>query len=193
MALAELLRALEQDADTRIAALLADARTEADRVAAEAAAELTRRRATEVGAREASHRAAAARAIESARRQAASRLLEARANALDRIRSRAERLLAHRDVDAELADLLRGDLLLALEYLGPVPAVVEASPPLIEALRAAPPAGTRVTFTATNGRPGLVVRAENGSVTVDATLSGRLARAWPRLAIDLARELEGRP
>jgi vacuolar-type H+-ATPase subunit E/Vma4 len=40
---------------------------------------------------------------------------------------------------------------------------------------------------------GVVVRATDGSWSVDATFGSRLQRAWPRLAIALARHLEERP
>jgi vacuolar-type H+-ATPase subunit E/Vma4 len=83
---------------------------------------------------------------------------------------------------------------LALEYVGAVPAVIEAPAPLLEYLRGTIAGLARVTLEpASDGRRGLVVRSADGSLTVDATLEGRLARAWPRLAIDLAARLEAQP
>ena len=191
MALAELLLTLEADADARIAALLTDARADAERLGADGAAELGRRRSVAVGTREIELRAGLGRALEAARRQAAGTTLEARAAALERIRVRAEAMLAERAADPALLGLFVRDLALALEYVGPVPATVEAPGALIETLRAGAAARDRVTFaTSDPERAGLIVRSADGSVTVDATLGSRLARAWPRLAIHLAARLE---
>jgi vacuolar-type H+-ATPase subunit E/Vma4 len=86
---------------------------------------------------------------------------------------------------------LSRDLEQALDYLGGAAAVVEAPQPLAAALeRALAGRGRIVTQPATAGRVGLVVRSADGSLTVDATPAARLARAWPRLAIELAARLE---
>jgi vacuolar-type H+-ATPase subunit E/Vma4 len=191
MALAELLRTLEEDAAARREALLARARADAERLRAESGADLARRRAAALAAREAELRATAARATEVARRQAARRLLETRSGALERIRRRTETQLAERAADPAWLPALARDVELALEYVGPVPAVVEAPAALLEYLRGTITGLAHVTLEpAGGGRRGLVVRSADGSLTVDATLESRLARAWPRLAIDLAARLE---
>jgi len=194
MALAELLRILEEEAASRREALLAQARADAERLRTESGADLARRRAVTLATREGELRATAARAIEVARRQAARRLLEVRSGALERIRRRTETELAERASDPAWLPALARDVGLALEYLGPVPAVIEAPPPLLEYLRGTLAGLARVTLEpASDDRRGLVVRAADGSLTVDATLESRLDRAWPRLAIDLAAQLEALP
>jgi vacuolar-type H+-ATPase subunit E/Vma4 len=191
MALAELLRTLEAEADERIAGLLAKARADAERLRADSAGESDRRRAAALLAREAELRATAARTLEEARREAKRRVLEARASALERIRSRSEALLAERVADPGLSSVLAGELARALEYLGTAPAVVEAPAPVLEVLGRKLGDRAQVTLQPTSAhRPDLLVRSSDGSLTVDATPASRLARAWPRLAIGLAARLE---
>ena len=191
MPLAELLGTLEKEADERIAALLAKARADAERLRTDRAEVTARRRAAALGAREAELRAGAARALEETRRETTRRLLEARAEALERIRSRAEALLAERIADPALWPVLAGELERALGYLGAAPAVVEAPAPVLEALRRRLGGRTQTVLQPTTAhRPCLVVRSADGSLTVDAALASRLARAWPRLAIGLAARLD---
>jgi vacuolar-type H+-ATPase subunit E/Vma4 len=191
VALDQLLRTLEEEANARIAALLARARTDAEQFRAGRASESARRRATALAAREAELRVAAARAIEAGRREARRLVLQARAEVLERIRRRAEALLAERAADPALLALQAGDLERALDYVGNAPAVVEAPARLLPGLQAMLNGRARVVAQSpTAPRPGLVVRADDGALTVDATPGGRLARAWPRLTIDLAGRLE---
>jgi vacuolar-type H+-ATPase subunit E/Vma4 len=191
MALAELLRSLEQEAEVQAAAVRAEARATADGIRAERAAELARRSAALRDARARDLEAAAARELEASRRESTRLVLEARAAALERVRRRAEQRLAATAADPGAVPLLARDLAVALEYLGPAPVVVEAPAPLLEALRGATADTGRMTFVpADNGRHGLVVRSADGAVAVDASRESRLARAWPRLAIELARRLE---
>ncbi|HSE65380.1 MAG TPA: hypothetical protein VLB12_00240, partial [Gemmatimonadales bacterium] len=49
--------------------------------------------------------------------------------------------------------------------------------------------GSRLETTDGMG-PGATITAGDGSLQVDATLENRFDRQWPRLAIDLVRELE---
>jgi vacuolar-type H+-ATPase subunit E/Vma4 len=193
VALAELLRSLEEEADARVRAVLAEARAAADRLRADQAADLARRCAAARDTREAELRSAAARELELGRRQASRRLLEARAEALERIRRRAETRLADRAADPAGVPRLARDLALALEYLGPASAIVEAPAALVDALRATVPDGSRVTFAPSDGRRGLGIRTQDGALRVDASMEHRLARAWPRLAIALAGRLEALP
>jgi vacuolar-type H+-ATPase subunit E/Vma4 len=193
MALAELLRNLEEEADARVRAILAEARAGAERLGLERAADLARRCATARDTREAELRSAAARELEIARRQAARRLLEARAEVLERIRRRAEARLAARADDPTRVPRLARDLALALEYLGPAPAIVEAPAALVEALRRTISDTSRVTFEPSDNRRGLVIRTPDGTLSVDASMEQQLARAWPRLTIALAGRLEALP
>jgi vacuolar-type H+-ATPase subunit E/Vma4 len=50
---------------------------------------------------------------------------------------------------------------------------------------------SNIRLEASNGvGPGAAIRAADGSLEIDARLETRLDRLWPRLAIDLVRELE---
>lgn len=190
MALDDLLRALEEDAATRADHALARARAEAEQVRAEGAARLEERRAAELRSREVLLRAAAARALDVTRREAARRHLEARAAALERIRSRTAERLDARAGDPALLPLLRRDLARALEYAGDGPFTVEAPRGILDGLRGALDGRPEVTLMPVEGPGGVVLRAADGAWAVDATFGGRLRGAWPGLAIELARRLE---
>jgi vacuolar-type H+-ATPase subunit E/Vma4 len=191
MSLDRLVQTLEQEADGRVAATLAQARADAERLLAGRSEEIARRRTTVLETREAELRAGSERALEQARREATRGFLEARAETLSRIRARVEALLADGVAGPTVMPALSRDLEQALDYLGGAAAVVEAPQPLAAALeRALAGRGRIVTQPATAGRVGLVVRSADGSLTVDATPAARLARAWPRLAIELAARLE---
>jgi hypothetical protein len=191
MALAELLRTLESEAGGRVEALLARARADADRLRSERGDTIARRHAAGLAAREGELRAAAARELEECRREATRQLLEARAQVLARIRGRAEALLAERVEDPSVSGALAGELERGLAYLGAAPAVVEAPSAVVEELRRRLGDRAELVLKPTPPqRPRLVARAADGSLSVDASPAGRLAGAWPRLAIGLASRLE---
>lgn len=189
MALDDLLRTLEDEARARAEAILDRARAEAAQIRGATEAALKARRAAVLREREAELRASGARAIEAARREAAARVLEARADALARIRHRVEGRLEARAADPALLPRLGRDLTEGLGYFGEGPVVVEANGALVEPLRGAVDGRPGVSFVP-SARPGLVLRAGDGTVTVDATLAGRLAQVWPALAIELAGRIE---
>ena len=191
MALDELLRTLEEESAARVAAVLATAHAEAEQLRAGRAGESARHRSAVVAGREAELRAALARDLEAAHREARRLVLEARAGALELIRQRAEQLLAERAADPGSLEAQAQDLERGLAYLGGSSAVVEAPERLVAGLRTMLDGRGRVVAQPPGGdRPGLTIRAEDGGLTVDATPAGRLARAWPRLTIDLAARLE---
>lgn len=191
MALRELVLALERDALARITAVRDDATAEAGRVRAEARARLALRRATELATRGAELKAAAAGTLDVSRREGALRALTARADALEAILVRARKLLAAtvpgRDVEAGI----RRDLDAALAYTGASGVVVRCPSSWVPALQSALAgrAGVRVEEGEGVGA-GVVVRAADGSVEIDATLENRLARLWPGIAIELLRDAE---
>ena len=190
MALNDLLRALEEDGAARVEEVRARARAEAGRVRAGAEAEREGRRTAALGVRETELRAAAAREIEVTKRVAAARYLEARGGALTRIHARIRERLAARASDPAVLPLLRSDLARALEYAGDGPVVVEAAPAMVDELRVALNGRREARFEGTRAEGGLVLRAPDGSWLMDATFGTRLDRAWPRLAIELVRQLE---
>jgi vacuolar-type H+-ATPase subunit E/Vma4 len=189
MALAELLRSLEQDADAQATALLADARAQAASIRADRAGRHVERRAAGLEARRHELEMAAGRATDDAHREATRMLLEARAEALARVRQRAEARLSVATDGASAA--LAEDLAAAVVYLGSAPVVVEAPATLLAALRRAAPDPARMNFVPANdARRPIIVRSADGGVSVDVSTVSRLARAWPRLAIELASRLE---
>lgn len=193
MALNDLLRALEEEAAIRADEARERGRQEAERVRAEAEAEREGRRLEALGAREAELRSAAEHEIDATRREATRRRLEARAAALDRIRCRAEARLQARAGDPALSPLLRRELSRALDYADDTPAVLEAPASVHDDLRRNLNGRRNPRLAAVENVGGLVLRAEDGSWVVDATFAGRLNRAWPGLAIELARHLESSP
>jgi vacuolar-type H+-ATPase subunit E/Vma4 len=191
MALADLLRALEQDAEARIAELRAEATASAGRLRAEAGARLERRRTAELATREAGLQSETARAIEATRQEAARRVLTARAQALERIQGRARELLLRTEPDAGLRAGIAREVNAALEYFGDTAAVVRCAPAWGSALEPIVARRPGIRLEATNGvGPGAAIRAADGSLEIDATLETRLDRLWPRLAIELVRQLE---
>jgi vacuolar-type H+-ATPase subunit E/Vma4 len=171
MALDYLLEALTREAEERAAETVAAARLETERILREARAGVERRLAEAVARREAELRAGAQGAIETARREAARDVLTARAEALARIFARARDILAERVRDPALEPHWSREAAEALTY-------VPGGNPVVRR----PPAAA-----------GVVVAAADGSVEVDGTVGALLARLEPRLAVELARDLETEP
>jgi vacuolar-type H+-ATPase subunit E/Vma4 len=191
MALPDLLRRLEEEAEARIADLLEAARAEAARIAADTAARLSELHAAEMASREAGLRAAAARATASARRDAAAQVLAARDETLHRILSRTEQLLVERRGSEAVLARAAADLDAALGYVNGAVSV-RCRPDLVTWTEARLAAGGRYAV-----QPDLVVgtgavlRAADGSVEIDATVEQRLARLRPELTVAAARMLDG--
>jgi vacuolar-type H+-ATPase subunit E/Vma4 len=191
MALRELLRALEKDAEIRVAAVGAEARAAADRLSADASARLEQRRAADLAAREVELRAAASEEIEAARREATRRALLARAEALHRVFTHARAMLTRLEPDLTLQAGVGREIDAAQAYLGTTAGVVRCSHGWAATLKTALAGRSGLRLEPTKGiGAGMVVRAADGTVEVDATLERRLEQLWPRLAIELVRALE---
>jgi vacuolar-type H+-ATPase subunit E/Vma4 len=190
MALEHLLGALERDAAAEAQGLLDEARREAARIAAESRDRRDRRRAEFAAGHEAVFRAAAAGAVAAARRQARRQVLEARERFLGRVLRTVEgRLAEAAGGEAYLRELPR-EAAAVLSYLEG-PAVLHCPPGLEPAVRAAVAALAAPSITVRGdpaAGPGLRAVSAGGGLTVDATLAGRLARSWPRLAIEVLRQ-----
>jgi vacuolar-type H+-ATPase subunit E/Vma4 len=183
VALSDLLRRLEEDADSRAAAMLSAAHAEAGRLEADSAAELTRRRTLALAGREAELRASAASEAAIARRAAAAELLETRAALLDRVFERVDASLAERRATAAVLDCAAGDLAAALEYLDGK-GTARCRPELVDWLRGRLPAGSVFTVEPNpSAGVGAVLRAPDGSVEIDATVEQRLARLRAQLEV----------
>jgi vacuolar-type H+-ATPase subunit E/Vma4 len=178
VAIAELLRALERDADAEIRAALDAARDEAGRVATEAA----RARDDRVGA---AHALALARsqaqadaALAVATRRARADVLTARAAMLRRLRDAARAALPA-VIEARAAELGPRQVAAAIAYTGGKPGVLRCPAVLADAARAAAPPGLRVAVDPT--LTGAVIDLDGGA-RIDASLDAILERDWPRLA-----------
>jgi len=191
MALADLLRALEHDAEVRIAEVRTEAAASSARLRVEGRERLELRRSAELATHETALQSEAARVLETTRQDAGRRVLTARARALERIQSRARDLLLGTEPDRRLLDGIALEVGAALEYFGDSGAVVRCAPAWGPALKPIVARRSNVRLEATNGvGPGAAIRAADGSLEIDATIETRLDRLWPRLAIDLVRKME---
>jgi vacuolar-type H+-ATPase subunit E/Vma4 len=183
--------ALEAEAQVRAGDVLRRAFEEAWRIRHEAEAEAARRLAWTLAPHEAKLRRAARHSIGAARHRAQERVLRERQALLDRVFDEAASewgaIIASDTYQRSLAEQVKH----ALGYLCG-PAVIECPPSLAPMLRSAIRARDDVEVAVDPGvPPGFRVRAQDGSVQVDATLEARLERERPRLAIELLRRLEG--
>jgi len=190
MPLEHLLAELEREAEAAAERTLAEARTEAERIAAAAAERLAHRRAEYVAARRTELSADLGGALAAARREARRAALAARERLLERVFTEAARRLPEVAASETYAAALPGDVAAALAFLGDQPAVLRCTPALAERVRqAAGPAAATVVPDAAVGH-GVRAEAADGSLVVDATLEGRLARLRPRLAIAVLARLD---
>ncbi len=191
MAIEQLLAVLEQDAEAERQTILAEARSEADRIRREAAERATERRAQLLAPRERAWRQAAALAVEEARQQGRTEILAARAGLLDRIfamvRSRLPAMLRDSRYHGALADQLAD----ALTYVGDQPCIVRCPPPIGDTLRSITAGREAVTVVEDpNAPPGFTVRSPEDRVVVDQTLEGRLERLQSILALQSLSDLQ---
>jgi vacuolar-type H+-ATPase subunit E/Vma4 len=195
MALSDLISRLEQEAQSQVQAIeqTADAEVRAieaatERAAADASAHHLRREHAE-------RQAVQQRELALARRQAHARELEARHGQLVRILDRAHALIPELGASAPYIEALPWHLQEAMSFLEGLPSRVRCQAAFAPMLQKtlAQYAGAVLVIDETVG-PGVVVEAADGSVTVDNTLAGRLARAQAGLAIELVTALtDGRP
>lgn len=195
MGLPELISRLEQEAQSRVRTI--EQAADAEVRAIEAA---TERAAVDASARHIAHERADRHAIQQrelalTRRQAHARELEARHAQLARILARAHALVPAVGASALYLEALPSHLQEAMSFVEGLPSRVRCQAALAPRLQAtiAQYPDTVLAVDDTVG-PGVVVEAIDGSVIVDNTLAGRLARAQASLAIELLKELtNGRP
>jgi vacuolar-type H+-ATPase subunit E/Vma4 len=191
MALDHLLAGLEREAAVQANALLAAARTEAARIAAEADARLARRRTVELGAEEAKLRGAAEAALGVARRSGRGDALEARARFLDRVFTAARALFPATLASDAYHAVLPDHLAEALRALGDEAATIHCPGKMASAVRAAIKGRQHLTVKGDPAaRPGITVVTADGVIEVDNTLDGRLERLRQRLCIEVLARLE---
>jgi len=187
MALDHLLDALERNAREESVRILEEARAECARLSQGVEADAAARRASALAVRQQELNAAAVRALAAVRREARQAVLEARQLLLARVRAAVERHAAAAEGDpGSLATRLQA----ALACFGDVAVEIHCPRRLVTAVRRAvdPRPRTRVAV-APRGAGVLVVRAADGSVDVDASLTGLVARRWPSVAVEVVRIL----
>ena len=188
MALADLLRSLEDDAASQIAGVLAAARADADALEAEASRsrDERRREASEQHAR-ACQGTADAR-VATAQREARNQVLVARAAMLDRIRAALRTRLRVLGQSCELIDALARAV---IANAGDRPGVLYGPPSLLVHLRTLAPPTLRVEANE-DMTTGVSIVLATGTEIV-ATLDSLADREWPALAataLRLAKERE---
>jgi vacuolar-type H+-ATPase subunit E/Vma4 len=185
--MAELCLTLEREAAAERDHLLGDARAEAERIRSQAEARRLEDRARELAAADVAARAAAESRLAAARRSARRRSLEAQQLLVDRVLAAATLLLP---TAAARPQVLRALVDAALAYAdGPV--ILRCPPALAGAVRSHVEGKPEITVEADgDARSGVSAILYGGTVSVDATLEGRLERARPGMAIDIVRRLD---
>lgn len=191
MAVDALLAALERDADSEVSRRRTEARERAETIIARAAAAADRRRAAMMERLSLTRRAEVARHAAEATRDLKGRVLRARAELLERVFGQAAERLAKIEPGRWLE---RVPLLVdqTLRYLEPDRAVLVCRPEAQEPVRTAVGIQEVKIEVREDAPAGLLGRTADGSVVVDNTLTARLERLRPDLAIRLLARIEGR-
>lgn len=190
MALPDLLRALREQAAEVRAAELEEARTTAARIRADSEAALRRSRRELVERARKEELEAGQRELARARSESAKSVLAARERLLERVRAAVERRIAGARHDPEYLVTLASDLVGGLYRLPEGPVTIRAHPGLLERLADSVAEGGRITLEAApEVGTGFTASAAGGEIEIDATLESRLAHAWPRLAVEVVREV----
>lgn len=184
MALAELLRVLEDGTAAEVHAIAEAAAAEAARIETEAFARRSERIASATAAFAAKRRAGSDAEIAAANRAARAEILAARAAMLERIRL---------GVSEQLPSVLAGDRVLgralvaaALACIGDESGTLRCAPVIADLAREAAPAAIRVEAEPAVAT-GVVVVLATGT-RIDATLATLLDRVWPTLACEALQQ-----
>lgn len=188
MALEDLLAELERDGRSKADAELEAARGEAAGIAAESEERMRRRRAEFLASVKAELKAEVELALAEARHRAQGEVLAARQHMLDRVFDAAQALLAEAVQSESYAAVLGAHLAEALAYLGDAPAIVRCPGALAARVRELIAGRENVSVeNHAAAEPGIAIVAGDGSFVVDNTLSGRLERLRPILAIEVLK------
>jgi vacuolar-type H+-ATPase subunit E/Vma4 len=188
MALDVLLARLEQEAREEAEAITARAEAEAGRILGRAEADIKHRRVLYVERLEAEGRAALGRELAAAVHAHRTRFLAARADALERVFTRAGELL--RVLPAErYRERIPSLAVATLKYFDEAGAVVTCRPELVDLVRRAVSDWPAASIGRPAALPGLLGRATDGGVEVDNTLPALLARQRDDLAIAVAERI----
>jgi len=190
MALAELLRALRDQAAERRAAELERGEEEAKRLREASRAALARRRDEYLAGVRLEEEETARRALSRARSDGAHDMLAARSHLLERVRSALEVRVRAANGDPPYLETLQHEIPAALARLPAGPVTVVSAPDLLPHVEASL-AGVSDVSCETDADAGAGFRAVSGTapIEVDGGLQGRLDRAWPRLAVAVLAEV----
>jgi len=190
MALAELLRALEEQGAERREEELARARETCEQILEASRGALALRREAFLARVRRDEEESARRTLSRARSEAARAVLVARDSLLDRVERGLKERIRDAPSDRIYVEGLAAEARDALGRLPPGPARLRApaalSPRLAEAVSGLD--GVRVEASPEVG-VGFVALSRDGTVEVDATLEARLAQVWPRLAVEVLSEV----
>lgn len=188
MALADLLRVLEDGASAEVRAIAEAAAGEAARVETEAFARRSERVARAMAVCAATRRAAGEVEIAAANRAARAEILAARAAMLERIRAAVSAQLP--DVLAGEPELRRALVAAALACVGDEAGTLRCPVVMVELAREASPAAIRVEADP-GVATGVVIELASGT-RIDATLATLLDRMWPALACEALQQERAR-
>jgi vacuolar-type H+-ATPase subunit E/Vma4 len=194
MALEALLAALEQEAGAKATSMLDAARADADRILAQAEADMARRRKDALQLAGSGARAAEQARLAELRRTVRAAVMRTRAAMLDRVFERARALFGAASCDPAFRAALPRHLEEALAYAGAADAVtLRCRPELAAALGALVADRPGVTVVEDDAVGwGIRLRDDASGLEVDNTLDARLDRARGALAIELLRAVEAR-
>lgn len=188
-----LVRELERQAREESQRILAEARAEAGRIQREARLEARRQRRRRVERLEEELRTKASQQVASVRRECREEVLRARDEHLDRVFRHAATLLPDAARSPRYLESLDVRVREAVSYLADREWRLRCSPEHLEKIRGALAATEHEGEISADPEleTGFLVEAHDGSVTVDATLSTRLRRRRPWLAVEVLRDVRG--
>jgi vacuolar-type H+-ATPase subunit E/Vma4 len=194
MALEQLVQVLRQGTEAEAAAILANARTEAEAIRVRSDAELAERRGAVLAAREAERRAAIELALADARRAARREVLEARQRLLDRVFAAAQARFPAALEAGEYRAALPAQVAEAVACLADRKGTMRCHPAIHQDLKrlAAKHAGLRLVSDQEVGA-GFKLASDDGAVEIDGTLEDRLTRLASRVAVEVVTRLEAAP
>ena len=184
MALAELLRVLEDGTAAEVRAITDAAASEAAHIDADASARQSERVASAMAAFAAECRAAGDAEIAAANRAARADVLAARVAMLERLRAAVCEQLS--GVVAGDLELGRALVMAALACVGDEPGTLRCAPVIADIAREAAPAAIRVEVEPRIAT-GVVIELATGT-RIEATLTTLLDRMWPTLACEALRQ-----
>ena len=190
MALSDLMRRLEEEAEDQVRAIEQHAANQVAEIEATSVRDADAARSRYLEEKRAARQRLRERELVRARGEAHARELEARRRQLARILDRARALAPEIGGSTVYRNALPRHAEVALSYLEGVRSRVRCRAEYAPILRpvVAGHQGVELAIDDTIG-PGVIAEAADGSVVVDNTLAARLVRIEPRLAIELARRL----